>query len=177
MVCKKCNTEYSDSAKFCPHCGKVNDVAADAAHQTQYAYSTDTSYQQPQQLQQQPQQQPRKAVQQPQQPAAVNTYTQPEAPAAAPGGLQPSPFDGTSILLCIISFFEPFVGLILYLSWYKEYPKRAKGVGLAALIRVILVVLFGLVGIILAATVFAPIVAEVAEEIIYGIEDAFYYMF
>ena len=113
MVCKKCNTEYSDSAKFCPHCGKVNDVAADAAHQTQYAYSTETSYQQPQQLQQQPQQ-----------PAAVNnnTYTQPAQPVqpappvSAPADLQPSPFDGTSILLCIISFFEPFVGLILYLS-------------------------------------------------------------
>ena len=175
MVCKKCNTEYSDAAKVCPHCGKVNDVAADAAHQTQYAYSTETSYQQPQQLQQQPKQ--------PEQPAAMNnTYAQPTQPVqpappvSAPVALQPNPFDGSSILLNIICFFEPFIGLILYLSWYKEYPKRAKGVGIAALVRVILVVALGLIAGILAL-IFAPFVAEIIEELIYGVEDALYYMF
>ena len=34
----------------------------------------------------------------------------------------------------VLSFFFPLVGLILYLVWNNEYPKRAKGCGKWALI-------------------------------------------
>lgn len=88
-------------------------------------------------------------------------YTQP------PVAPQPNPYDIPSVLLCILSFFEPFLGLVLYLSWYREYPKRAKGVGIAALISVILKVLGLIIFAILSTTVFAVFF----EDLIWVIED------
>ena len=45
--------------------------------------------------------------------------------------------DKESIGLNILSFFLPIVGLILYLVWKDEYPKKAKGCGKAAFISAV----------------------------------------
>ena len=36
----------------------------------------------------------------------------------------------------VLGFFIPLVGLILYLIWMKDYPKRSKSAGIGALISV-----------------------------------------
>lgn len=46
------------------------------------------------------------------------------------------------VILRIISFCFPLVGLILYCVWNKEYKRKAKDVGISALVRVILDVVF-----------------------------------
>lgn len=115
MVCSRCNGEYADSTKFCPHCGAATEFDA---------------------------------VETPQ----IN---------------QNNPYDVPSVLLNIICFFKPFIGLILYLSWKMEYPKKAKGVGMAALIGVILRLFGFLILVLLGATLFAPYIAEIIEEIMW----------
>lgn len=42
------------------------------------------------------------------------------------------------IILRIISFFFPIVGLILYCVWNKEYKRKAKDVGIPALVGFII---------------------------------------
>lgn len=37
-----------------------------------------------------------------------------------------NPDDESSIGFAILSFFVPIIGLVLYLIWNKEYPKKAK---------------------------------------------------
>lgn len=54
--------------------------------------------------------------------------------------------DGSSIGFGILSFFIPIVGLILFLVWHDEYPKRAKSCGIGALISVVSNVVIGLCG-------------------------------
>ena len=101
------------------------------------------------------------AYQPPQQPA----YVQPVAAA------NENPYDIPSVLLGIFSFFDPFLGLILYLSWYREYPRRAKSVGIAALVSVIIKVVFFIIAVILAFTVFLGVFEELFEEIFWYAED------
>ncbi len=36
----------------------------------------------------------------------------------------------------VLGFFIPLVGLILYLVWMKDYPKRSKSAGIGALVSV-----------------------------------------
>ena len=48
-----------------------------------------------------------------------------------------NPFDAPSVGYAILGFFIPIVGLILYLVWNAEFPKRAKSAGKGALISVI----------------------------------------
>lgn len=166
MVCKNCNHECSDFAQFCANCGAAIEapvvetpVAENAYVNQNNPYVSDAGYQQPQ-YQYQPQNyapQPAPA------PAANPVQTNFVQPAPAPV----NPYDIPSILLNIICFFEPFLGLVLYLSWNKEYPKRAKGVGIAALISVILRVVGVFVVALLCATVFAPFIVEIFEEIMW----------
>lgn len=52
--------------------------------------------------------------------------------------------DAFNFGFAILSFFFPIVGLILFCVWNKESPKKAKGCGIAALISVILNILFGI---------------------------------
>ena len=141
MICNKCGKEFDSASKFCPYCGNPNEVKAPK----QAEYNPPAPYQPPQQA----------------------TYVQPAVPPQS--NVQSNPFDIPSILLNIFSFFEPFLGLVLYLSWHREYPKRAKGVGIAALVGVILKVLGYIVLIILSTTVFAVLFEEVlwyAEDIV-----------
>ena len=41
----------------------------------------------------------------------------------------------------LLGFFMPIIGLILYIFWMRDYPKRAKSAGKGALISVILAVI------------------------------------
>jgi hypothetical protein len=50
----------------------------------------------------------------------------------------PSPEDKGSVGFGILGFFLPLVGLILFLVWRKETPRKAKSAGLGALIGVVL---------------------------------------
>lgn len=147
MICRKCNGEYADFAKFCPHCGAVNEIATvEVGDVNQNAQSADAAYQQPQ----------------------YQPYTYVQQPAAVPdNAVQNNPYDVPSVLLNIICFFKPFIGLVLYLSWQMEYPKRAKGVGLAALIGVVLRFFGILAFVLLGATIFAPYIVELIEEIMW----------
>lgn len=50
--------------------------------------------------------------------------------------------DESSVGYAILCFFFPIVGLILYLVWKDDYPKRAKSCGKGALVAVILYAVF-----------------------------------
>lgn len=45
--------------------------------------------------------------------------------------------DESSVGYAILCFFFPIIGLILYLVWKDDYPKRAKSCGKGALVAVI----------------------------------------
>ena len=49
----------------------------------------------------------------------------------------------------LLGFFMPMVGLILYLVWKDDYPKKAKAAGKGALISVILGVVAAIISIII----------------------------
>ena len=46
------------------------------------------------------------------------------------------------IIYGVISFFIPFVGLILFCMWIKTKPKEAKAAGIGALARVFLYIFY-----------------------------------
>lgn len=143
MVCSKCNSTLDDTSKFCPVCGSATEVP-------QNTYEGEVQHNQPVY---QPAYQPQYQYQMPVPPVGNNA--------------QGNPYDVPSVLLNIISFFRPFIGLILFLSWKMEYPKKAKGVGVAALVGVILKFLGIFATVILAATIFSPFIYEIAEEIMW----------
>lgn len=53
--------------------------------------------------------------------------------------------DKASVGFNILGFFIPIVGLILFLVWLKDSPKKAKFVGISALIGFILQIVFSIV--------------------------------
>jgi len=67
----------------------------------------------------------------------------------------PDPADAPSTGYAFLGFFFPIVGLILYLVWQDNFPKRGKSAGKGALIGVIAGVIFA----ILYVIVFAVLVA------------------
>ena len=72
--------------------------------------------------------------------------------------------DKPLVILNILSFLYPLVGLILYLSMKKSTPNRAKKCGKYALIGTIVsVVIFIIVGIILAITLNNVVNSEIAK--------------
>ena len=83
----------------------------------------------------------------------------PAAPAQAPP--PPPPYYGASaepapsIGWGVLGFFFPIVGLILFLVWHDDYPKRAKMCGKGALISVIVWVAFFVLWIIIAVIIVA----------------------
>ena len=147
MICKKCGKDFVDSSKFCPYCGTPNNLRNEPQAPQQPEYIPPVSYQQP-------------AREQP-------VYPQTPAPVAPQAEVQSNPYDIPSILLSIFSFFDPFLGLVLFLSWNKEYPKRAKSVGIAALVGFILKFIVAIIVGILSTTVFAAFFTEIIEEIMW----------
>lgn len=59
--------------------------------------------------------------------------------------------DKRSAGFCILSFFIPLLGLILYLVWKDQFPNKAKGCGIAAIIGAVCAVIGGVIrGILMA---------------------------
>lgn len=56
-----------------------------------------------------------------------------------------APNDESSIGFAILSFFVPLVGLILYLCWNSEKPKRAKSCAKGAIIGFVVSLVLGFV--------------------------------
>lgn len=56
-----------------------------------------------------------------------------------------NPADDDNLGWGVLGFFFPLIGLILYLVWNKEYPKRAKMCGKGALIGFITSVAVGII--------------------------------
>ncbi|MDE6551107.1 MAG: zinc ribbon domain-containing protein [Clostridia bacterium] len=65
-----------------------------------------------------------------------------------------SPDDASSAGYGVLGFFFPIVGLILWLIWNNDYPKRAKSAGLGALISV----LSGVILTVIVVAIVVPIV-------------------
>ena len=61
--------------------------------------------------------------------------------------------DASSAGYGVLGFFFPIVGLILWLVWNNEYPKRAKSAGVGALVSV----LVGVVISVIAVAIVVPI--------------------
>lgn len=120
MFCKNCGQEIAEGAAFCPNCGAT---VAPAAEQPQQA-----TYQQP------------NAGQQPYTPP----YGQPQQPYQQyPGYGAPQvsqePASGGLRFLC---WLIPLVGIILYFVKKDEKPVYAKQCGVAALVGIIMAVVF-----------------------------------
>lgn len=110
-----------------------NNGQSGSYYEPQQAENT-TQYSQPQQQQPQQQQQYYQAPQgEPQYNYNYNVPIQPQEQKA-------------NIGLAILSFFIPIVGLVLFITQKKDKPKTAKACGTAALICVILSVIFGIIG-------------------------------
>lgn len=128
MFCKNCGQQIADGAAFCPNCGAA--VTQPDATQTPYEQATN------EQGAAQPQQQP---YTQPQQP-----YTPPQQPYGQyPGYGMPQvsqePASGGLRFLC---WLIPLVGIILYFVKKDEKPVYAKQCGVAALVGIIMAVVF-----------------------------------
>lgn len=63
------------------------------------------------------------------------------------------PIDKGSFGWGVLGFFFPLVGLILYGIWYKDLPKRARSVGIGALIDLCLGIFILIVYFILAIVI------------------------
>ena len=59
--------------------------------------------------------------------------------------------DRRSVGFCILSFFIPVLGLVFYLVWKDQFPNKAKGCGIAAIIGAVCGVIGGVIrGILMA---------------------------
>lgn len=110
MICSFCGKEFQNDMNFCPYCG----TPAVKNEQQEPSYNYAPNYNQP--------------------PYGNGQYYGGQPPY---GYNAPNPKDVSSAGFNALSFFIPLVGLILYLVWKDETPKRAKAVGKWALISVI----------------------------------------
>ena len=53
-----------------------------------------------------------------------------------------NPNDETNFGYTLLSFFMPYIGLVLYIVWFKEFPKRAKSCLNGIIAGVICIVIF-----------------------------------
>ena len=107
MYCRFCGKQIGDDARFCPHCGKEQANASAAGGQNV--------------------------------PPDMNAGGQNVPPY---NGMPPYPYGPKEVTppspwWAVLGFFLPVVGLILFLVWHDEYPKRAALCGKGALICVI----------------------------------------
>lgn len=115
MICTSCGKEFQNDMNFCPYCGTP---ALKNEQQTQnYNYGQNYN----------------------QSPYGNGQYYGNQPPY---GYNAPNPKDVPSAGFNALAFFFPIVGLILYLVWKDETPKRAKAIGKWALISVIVGVVF-----------------------------------
>lgn len=110
MFCTSCGKEFQNDMNFCPYCG----AAAVRNEQQTQNYNYGQNFNQP--------------------PYGNEQYYGNQQPY---GYNAPNPKDVPSAGFNALAFFFPIVGLILYLVWKDETPKRAKAIGKWALISVI----------------------------------------
>lgn len=103
MYCKKCGKEIEE-VKFCPYCGADQSSTESTSTQSTQTEQTNQAYQP---INQQPYQQ--------------QSYQQ-----QSYQGQSYASDDESHFGFAVLSFFIPVVGLVLYLVWNKEYPKKAK---------------------------------------------------
>lgn len=127
MFCTSCGKEFQNDMNFCPYCGTP--VAKNEQQPQDYNYGY--NYNQAQYNNGQ--------YYAGQQPFGYNA---------------PNPNDVPSAGFNALAFFFPIVGLILYLVWKDETPKRAKAIGKWALISVIIGVVVYILAIIAMIAVF-----------------------
>lgn len=126
MFCKNCGQQLAEGAAFCPNCGMTvtqPDTAPAASEQPAAEQGT---------AQQPPYTQPQQPYTQPQQPyGQYPGYGMPQvSQEPASGGLR---------FLC---WLIPLVGIILYFVKKDEKPVYAKQCGVAALVGIIMAVVF-----------------------------------
>jgi hypothetical protein len=68
--------------------------------------------------------------------------------------------DSDSVGWGFLGFFIPLVGLILWLVWKDEAPKKAKSLGIGALVSVCIDVVGGIIALILWAVGFGLMITE-----------------
>lgn len=130
MICTSCGKEFQNDMNFCPYCG----AAAVKNEQQTQNYNNGQNYNQAPYGNGQPygNQAPYGNGQNYNQiPYGNGQYYGNQAPY---GYNAPNPKDVPSAGLNALAFFFPVVGLILYLVWKDETPKRAKAIGKWALI-------------------------------------------
>ncbi|MEG0365835.1 MAG: zinc ribbon domain-containing protein [Coprobacillus sp.] len=113
MYCKKCGKQIEE-VNYCPYCG-----ADQTATQTTQNEQENQGYQP---INQQPYQQ--------------QSYQQQSYQGQSYND------DESHIGFAVLSFFIPIVGLVLYLVWNKEYPKKAKSCLNGLIAGVVLYVVF-----------------------------------
>lgn len=74
--------------------------------------------------------------------------------------------DKVNVWLVIVGILIPIVGLILFLVYNKETPKKANAIGIASLISFIL-------GIVIWPVIFVGMFAYIGNSVIYEVEDHF----
>ncbi len=119
MYCQYCGTNLPDGVAFCPNCGAPTNSYNQSSNNNG-TYSGYNSYQNSNNNSNYNNQQ-----QNYQNWSYQYSNTQ-----------QTRPEDKKSIILNIIAFLCPIIGLILWLVWRKERPIRAKSIGIAALVGV-----------------------------------------
>lgn len=87
--------------------------------------------------------------------------------------------DSSSSVFAILGFFIPIVGLILFLIYENQRPKRAKSAGKGALIgfitRIVLSIIFAIIYFVFAASVFGNMFhINVNQYDMYGNDNIFY---
>lgn len=134
MFCKNCGQQLAEGAAFCPNCGAAvpaeeQPIQAEAQPVPTEAQPTEA---QPVQAQQQPYTPPQQPFTPPQQPyGQYPGYGMPQvSQEPASGGLR---------FLC---WLIPLVGIILYFVKKDEKPVYAKQCGVAALVSIIMAVVF-----------------------------------
>lgn len=68
--------------------------------------------------------------------------------------------DAPSAGFAVLGFFFPLIGLILYIIWHTDYPKKARSCGKGALIGVIVSAAVGILSVILVSCVAAMAVSS-----------------
>lgn len=137
MICTSCGKEFQNDMNFCPYCGAA---AVKNEQQTQnYSYGQNYNqapYGNGQYYGNQP-------------PYGNGQYYGNQPPY---GYNAPNPKDVPSAGFNALAFFFPIIGLILYLVWKDETPKRAKAIGKWALISFIVSIVINILMVIAMVT-------------------------
>lgn len=147
MNCVSCGKELPHQANFCRYCGAKQVWAASSAAPASSVAPVPAP---------EPLPQPTPAISQPyvatvspqvSQPSSqVPPQVQPQVQLQIPSqqyAYQPMPVDTSSGFgYGVLGFFFPAIGLILYLVWKTDHPRRAHSAGVGALIGMIAQVVF-----------------------------------